>query len=71
MPLCCPAPSAPSMARSKHIDRSPRVLTVVLCAYAHGVVSRREIERLCREHVVFITLCLAPSAWPWAGRARH
>jgi hypothetical protein len=29
----------------------------VLCAYAHGVVSSRGIERLCREHVTFIALC--------------
>lgn len=36
----------------------PRMLlTVVLCAYAHGVVSGRGIERLCREHVTFIALC--------------
>lgn len=36
----------------------PRMLlTVVLCAYAHGVVSSRGIERLCREHVTFIALC--------------
>ncbi|GJG88964.1 IS1182 family transposase [Gemmatimonadetes bacterium T265] len=104
---CCPAPSAPPMARDKHIDASPRVLpvdlarqllpgtfehaahhllahavdlsrfdarfrnddtgapayppamllTVVLCAYAHGIVSSRAIERLCREHVTFIALC--------------
>ena len=33
------------------------LLTVVLCAYAHGVVSSRGIERLCREHVTFIALC--------------
>ena len=33
------------------------LLTVVLCAYAHGVVSSRAIERLCREHVTFIALC--------------
>ncbi len=94
------------MARSKHIDRSPRflpvdlaaqllpgtfehaahhllsgavdlspfdarfrnddtgapayppamLLTVVLCAYAHGGVSSRGVERLCREHVTFIAL---------------
>ena len=36
----------------------PRMLlAVVLCAYAHGVVSSRGIERLCREHVTFIALC--------------
>ncbi len=34
-----------------------RLLTVVLCAYAHGIVSSRAIERLCREHVTFIALC--------------
>ena len=33
------------------------LLTVVLCAYAHGVVSSRGIARLCREHVTFIALC--------------
>jgi transposase len=32
------------------------LLAVVLCAYAHGVVSSRGIERLCREHVTFIAL---------------
>ena len=36
----------------------PRILlTVVLCAYAHGIVSSRGIERLCRDHVTFIALC--------------
>jgi transposase len=33
------------------------LLKVVLAAYAHGVVSSRGIERLCREHVIFIALC--------------
>jgi transposase len=33
------------------------LLTAVLCAYAHGAVSSRAIERLCREHVTFIALC--------------
>ena len=33
------------------------LLKVVLTAYAHGVVSSRGIERLCREHVTFIALC--------------
>lgn len=33
------------------------LLTVVLCAYAHGVVSSRGIERLCREHGTFLALC--------------
>lgn len=33
------------------------LLKVVLCAYSHGVVSSRGIERLCREHVTFIALC--------------
>ena len=104
---CRLPPSAPPMARYKHIDTSPRflpvdlaaqllpgtfehaahhllahavdlsrfdarfrndetgapayppamLLTVVLCAYAHGIVSSRGIERLCREHVTFIALC--------------
>ena len=33
------------------------LLKVVLAAYAHGVVSSRGIEGLCREHVTFIALC--------------
>jgi len=33
------------------------LLKVVLVGYAHGVVSSRGIERLCREHVTFIALC--------------
>jgi transposase len=33
------------------------LLKVVLCAYAHGIVSSRGIERACREHVTFIALC--------------
>ncbi len=33
------------------------LLTIVLCAYAHGIVSTRGIERLCQEHVTFIALC--------------
>ncbi|MEO6877654.1 MAG: IS1182 family transposase [Gemmatimonadaceae bacterium] len=33
------------------------LLTVVLVAYARGVVSSRGIERLCREHITFIALC--------------
>jgi transposase len=33
------------------------LLKVVLAAYAHGVVSSRGIERLCREQVTFIALC--------------
>jgi len=33
------------------------LLKIVLTAYAHGVVSSRAIERLCREHVTFIALC--------------
>ncbi len=32
------------------------LLKVILCAYAEGVVSRRGIERLCRERVTFIAL---------------
>ncbi|MDP9179992.1 MAG: IS1182 family transposase [Gemmatimonadota bacterium] len=33
------------------------LLQVVLVGYAHGVVSSRGIEQLCREHVTFIALC--------------
>ena len=33
------------------------LLTVVLCAYADGVVSSGAIERLSRAHVTFIALC--------------
>ena len=33
------------------------LLKVVLAAYTHGVVSSRGIQRLCREHVMFIALC--------------
>ena len=33
------------------------LLQVILVAYAHGVISSRGIERLCREHVTFIALC--------------
>lgn len=33
------------------------LLKVVLVGYAHGVVSSRGIERLCRDHVTFIALC--------------
>ncbi|MEO7040748.1 MAG: transposase, partial [Gemmatimonadaceae bacterium] len=33
------------------------LLQVVLCAYSHGIVSSRGIERACREHVTFIALC--------------
>jgi transposase len=33
------------------------LLKVVLAAYAHGVVSSRGIERLCREQVTFIARC--------------
>jgi transposase len=32
------------------------LLKLVLVAYAHGVVSSRGIERLCRDHVTFIAL---------------
>jgi transposase len=36
----------------------PRMLLqVVLCAYAHGIVSSRGIARACEEHVTFIALC--------------
>jgi len=35
----------------------PRMLLqVVLCAYAHGIVSRRAIARACEDHVTFIAL---------------
>lgn len=33
------------------------LLQVVLCMYAHHIVSSRGIERACREHVRSITLC--------------
>jgi transposase len=33
------------------------LLKVVLVAYAHGIVSSREIEHACRDHVTFIALC--------------
>jgi len=36
---------------------SALVLKVILFAYAQGIVSRRGIERACREHVTFIALC--------------
>ena len=32
------------------------LLKVVLFAYSRGIVSSREIERACREHVTFIAL---------------
>jgi transposase len=36
----------------------PRMLLqVVLCAYAHELVSSRAIARACEEHVTFIALC--------------
>ncbi|MEP6622379.1 MAG: transposase [bacterium] len=36
----------------------PRMLLqVVLCAYAHGIVSSRAIARACDAHVPFIALC--------------
>lgn len=36
----------------------PRMLLqIVLCAYAHGIVSSRAIARACEEHVTFIALC--------------
>ncbi|CAN5230036.1 hypothetical protein BH09GEM1_BH09GEM1_48320 [soil metagenome] len=36
----------------------PRMLfQVVLCAYAHGMVSSRAIARACEDHVTFIALC--------------
>jgi transposase len=33
------------------------LLKVILFAYSRGIVSSREIERACRENVVFIALC--------------
>src|SRR4051812_13025407 len=33
------------------------LLQIVLCAYAHGIVSSRAIARACEEHVTFIALC--------------
>jgi transposase len=33
------------------------LLKVVLFAYAQGIVSSRQIERACQEHVTFIALC--------------
>ena len=33
------------------------LLKVVLVGYAHGVVSSRGIESLCRDHATFIALC--------------
>ncbi|MDQ2665072.1 MAG: transposase [Gemmatimonadota bacterium] len=30
---------------------------VVLCAYAHGIVSSRGIARACEDHVTFMALC--------------
>lgn len=33
------------------------LLEVVLCAYAHGIVSSRAIARACEDHVTFIALC--------------
>lgn len=33
------------------------LLEVVLCAYAHGIVSSRAIAQACEDHVTFIALC--------------
>ena len=33
------------------------LLKVILFAYAQGIVSSRDIEQACREHVTFIALC--------------
>ena len=33
------------------------LLAVVLCAYAHGIVSSRAIALACEDHVTFIALC--------------
>ena len=33
------------------------LLKVVLFAYSQGIVSSRQIERVCQEHVTFIALC--------------
>jgi len=32
------------------------LLKVILFAYSQGIISRRDIERACREHVIFIAL---------------
>ena len=32
------------------------LLKMVLCAYSRGVTSRRQIERLCRENVLFMAI---------------
>lgn len=37
------------------------LLKVVLFAYSQGIVSRRAIERDCREHVTVIALAATPS----------
>ncbi|MEO6527741.1 MAG: IS1182 family transposase [Gemmatimonadaceae bacterium] len=33
------------------------LLEVVLCAYAHGIVSSRAIAQACEDHITFIALC--------------
>ena len=33
------------------------LLKIVLFAYSQGIVSSRQIERVCQEHVTFIVLC--------------
>jgi len=51
---------APARACSRwilNVSSPSTLLKVILCAYAQGVVSSRGIERLCREHVIFIALC--------------
>ena len=45
------------MADPAPADLSALLLTVLLVAYAHGIVSSRAIEAACRDHVTFIALC--------------
>ena len=40
-----------------NVSSPSTLLKVILCAHAQGVVRSRGIERLCREHVIFIALC--------------
>jgi transposase len=45
------------------------VLKIVLCAYARGIVSSRQIEQACREHITFMALScgLVPDHATMAG----
>ena len=45
------------MADPAPADLSALLLTVLLVAYAHGIVSSRAIEAACRDHVTFIARC--------------